>query len=131
MPDVLSGAKDALCGDVLTLSLDGRTLAAKAVTPAGKSLPLAPPFPALPFDATGEPGLYALSQTLASGETIQTPFAVNVKAEESDVRTVHESSAENRLQAGVTDYSREFTTILILALLVLMMAEWWVSCRAG
>jgi hypothetical protein len=131
MPDVLSGAQDALCGDVLSLSLDGRTEKAVAVTPAGKSVPLAPPFPALPFDDTGEAGLYTLSQTLSGGETVQTPFVTNVATVESDVREVAQSSGENQLRAGVTDYGREFTTLLIIALLALMMAEWWVSCRAG
>ncbi len=131
MPDVLSNVADALCGDVLSLSLDGRTAKAVALTPAGKSVSLAPPIPALPFDDTGEAGLYTLSQTLLSGETVQTPFVVNVPTTESDVRTVAESSGENQLRAGVTDYGRELTTLLTIALLALMMAEWWVSCRAG
>ena len=131
MPDVLSGAQDALCGDILSLSLDGRTASAKAMTPSGKSVALAPPFPALPFDDTKAAGLYALTQTLTDGQTVQTPFVVNVPTTESDVRTVSESAGENSLKAGVTDYGREFTTFLIIALLALMMAEWWVSCRAG
>ena len=131
IPDVLSGAKDALCGDVITLSLDGRTASAAAMTPAGKSEALAPPFPALPFEETGEPGLYTLSQTLTGGETVQTPFVVNVAASESDVREVAQSSGENLQRAGVTDYGRELTTLLLIALLALLMAEWWVSCRAG
>ena len=131
MPDVLSNVTDALCGDVLALSLDGRTTKAAAVTPGGKSVSLAPPFPALPFADTGEAGLYTLSQTVIGGETVQMPFVVNVMTAESDVRQVAESSGENRLQAGVTDYGREFTTLLMIALLALMMAEWWVSCRAG
>jgi hypothetical protein len=131
MPDVLSGAQDALCGDVLSLSLDGRTVSAAAVTPSGKSVNLAPPFPALPFDETYEAGLYSLSQTLSSGETVQTPFVTNVATSESDVREVAQSSGDNLLRAGVTDYGREITTLLVIALLALMMAEWWVSCRAG
>ncbi len=131
MPDVLSGAQDALCGDVLSLSLDGRTLKAVAVTPAGESVPLAPPFPALPFEDTGVAGLYTLSQTISGGETSKTPFVVNVATSESDVRKVAQSSGENQFRAGVTDYGREITTLLIIALLALMMAEWWVSCRAG
>ncbi len=131
MPDVLSGVQDALCGDVLSLSLDGRTEKAVAVTPAGNSVTLAPPFPALPFDDTGEAGLYTLSQTITNGETVNTSFVVNVATIESDVREVSQSSGENLLRAGVTDYGRELTTLLIIALLALMMAEWWVSCRAG
>lgn len=131
MPDVLSGARDALCGDVITFSLDGRTASAAVITPAGKSVTLAPPFPALPFDETGEAGLYTLSQTLSGGETVQTPFAVNGTTAESDVLKVSQSSGENWLKAGVTDYGRELTTLLLIVLLALMMAEWWVSCRAG
>jgi hypothetical protein len=131
VPDILSGARDALCGDVLSLSLDGRTSSAAAVTPAGKSVALAPPFPALPFEYTGEAGLYTLSQTLLSGETVKTPFVVNGTTAESDVREVAKSSGENQLKAGITDYGRELTTLLLIALLALMLAEWWVSCRAG
>ncbi len=130
MPEVLSGARDALCGDVLTFSLDGRTVSAKAVTPAGKSVSLAPPLPAMPFDATGQAGLYTLYQTLSGGGTVQTPFVVNVPLLESDVRQVAQSAEEGPLRTGITDYGRELTTLLLIALLALMMAEWWVSCRA-
>jgi hypothetical protein len=131
MPDVLSGTQDVLCGDVITFSLDGRTVSASAVTPAGKSVALVPPYPALPFELTGEAGLYTLSQTLSNGKTVQTPFVTNVATAESDVREVTQGSGENLLKAGVTDYGRELTTLLLFALLALMMAEWWVSCRVG
>ncbi len=131
MPDVLSGIEDALCGDVLTLSLDGRTSSARIQSPSGGSVSLAPPFPALPFDDTGEAGLYTLSQTLTNGVTVQTPFVVNVPLSESDVRQVVGSSGENQSRPGVTDYGREITTFLIIAMLALMLAEWRVSCRAG
>ncbi len=131
MPDTLSDVHDAQCGDILALHLDGRSEAASVLTPGGESFPLAPPYPALPFTGTNIPGIYALQQTLVNDTAADAPFAVNVPVSESDVRFVANSTEGSTAQAGTQYYGLELTGILLFALLALMMAEWWVSCRAG
>ena len=131
MPDTLSNVQDALCGDILTLHLDGRAASASVLSPGGASVTLAPPYPALPFTATDAPGMYTLQQTMVKGEKADAPFAVNVPVSESDVRIVAQSTGANQVQDGIQYYGLELTSLLLFAVLAFMMAEWWVSCRAG
>jgi hypothetical protein len=131
LPDALGGAKDALSGDSIAISLQSRAASAQVLTPSGQAVPLAPPFPALPLTDTQETGVYTLRQTLPEGETIDTRFAVNLPGGESDVRLVSEDSGANQRQAGTQSYGLEWTAFLVLALLLVSMLEWWVSVRAN
>ncbi len=131
MPNAMQNVQDALCGDVLTLDLDGRTASASVLTPGGSSYTLAPPFPVLPFSDTGMPGLYTLSQTMLKGDTVEAAFAVNVPVSESDVRFVDTGAGEGFQMRSTQYYGQELTGLLMLALLALLLMEWWVSCRAG
>ncbi len=131
MPDTLGDVRDALCGDILTLHLDGRAASASVVSPDGTAHTIAPPYPALPFAGTDAPGIYTLSQVMVQGEKADAPFAVNVPVSESDVRFVAQSTGAQKAQGGIQYYGLELTSLLLFALLAFMMAEWWVSCRAG
>ena len=131
MPDTLADVQDAVCGDTIALHLDGRAAMASVQSPEGQSYAIAPPFPALPFADTSKPGIYTLRQTLTNDTLSDVSFAINVPLSESDVRVVAKSTGAMKVQAGIQYYGLELTAILLFILLAFLMAEWWVSCRAG
>lgn len=127
LPDALSLIEDAVCGQRFEFNLSARAESAEVITPSGKSVTIAPPFPALPLTDTDEIGLYTLNQEL-NGRVESVRFSLSIPQKESDVRTVSEPVSFEG-EANVR-YGRDLTGALLLLLIGLMLVEWWVSRRA-
>ena len=119
--------EDAHCGQRLALRHSARADAAQVQLPKGTVIDIS--VPPLPLTNTDEPGIYALRETFGDGSERTSLFAVNLPAEESDLRRVARA-AEMKTDAGqVVHYGIELTKYLLMALLLLSVVEWWVSRR--
>lgn len=102
-------------------------------TPSGRNIPVAPPFPIIPFDDTEEVGVYKLEQILEDGEAVESFFTVHIPVhKESNLR---QSSEMLDIDGWEPDQKvaplgrREIWNILIWAALALILLEWWVYQR--
>lgn len=115
-------------GQVLEISLLPETKQASVLLPNGKSIDIAPPFPALPFADTEQAGIYTLIQ---KNETQQeNVFAVNAKTEGESDLMIQKSQSEQQQEhtKKVIKTGRSIQTFVIIALLLLLLLEWKVNC---
>ncbi len=103
----------------------------QVMTPSGKTIDLAPPYPAASLSDTRETGIYTLVETNAEKEEVRTAFAVNAATEgESELRGVTEQSGQMKQGGGIlTDLS--LRNLFLGLLLVLLLTEWWVYQRGN
>lgn len=102
------------------------------ITPGGRRVPLAPPFPPVPFSDTARPGLYTVVQS-TGGRQVERSFAVHAPAAESAIAPraelpLAEGTAAARGTAGLTN--AELWPWFGWAALAVLILEWWVSARA-
>ncbi len=107
------------------------------VTPFGRTVPLAPPFPAPPFTETTAPGVYQVVQRGSNGSETRTVFAANwvspgqsrlQRGESVDIAAgtagARPGTASPRLEAP-----RELWQVAVVAALLLLVGEWWAFQR--
>ncbi|NLY43626.1 MAG: VWA domain-containing protein [Clostridiaceae bacterium] len=99
------------------------------ITPSGKKVSVAPPFPVMPYAHTEELGFYTIEQRTNKG-TQYDFFAVNFPADESDL-SFHEAQIENDMDSleknnAPYDVGYNMTWIFALFALVVICLEWWV-----
>lgn len=88
------------------------------------------------FSETGEPGLYTVAYTDATGESHTAGrFAINFNnAEESRIQpqpSIRLGQSDVRPDTRETEGRREIWPWLLLAGLAVMLVEWWVAYRRG
>jgi len=102
------------------------------ITPSGRNIQLAPPFPVSLFSDTGEVGIYKLEQ-LIEGEKVESFFTVHIPVrKESNLKQsalVLEAEGQAEEQRAMPMARREIWNILIWAVLALILVEWWVYKR--
>ena len=123
------GAVDAMfCGQPVNIAPDEQAVERQVITPGGRAAPVE----GTVFTDTGEIGVYALREARADGSLRITPFTLHMAPSEADVRHVAAPAiSDRREQAGRQGAGRELTVFLLLAALLLSMAEWEVSRRGA
>lgn len=130
LPEALSGAVDAVCGETIALETGSSAASARVTTPSGRQVLLAPPFPAAPLDDTGEAGLYTLEIETEHGDTRTARFALHAPAAESDLRALPDAAGETGGgRAAAAAGGAALIDFLLIALLLLIALEWGVSRR--
>jgi Ca-activated chloride channel family protein len=105
---------------------------------ADQPITLAPPFPAAVFDQTDRPGIYVVTQDIASGQQRQGTFVVNLfdplqsnLAPVDQLPVLHSTAFGANGQGGqsIPLELRELWPWLAALLLLLLCAEWWLFSR--
>lgn len=126
LPSAVTTVDAAACGEALQIALNERSQSALVVTPSGREVPILSPM----FTETNEIGVYVLQETGLEGEQSVTPFALHMAPSEADVRRVAVSvQGEEIGRVERTGGGNEGTVYVLLAFLLLLLAEWGVSRR--
>lgn len=126
LPPAVTTVGAAACGEVLQIELNERSQSGMVITPSGQEVPVQGPM----FMETNEIGVYILRETGLEGEQSATPFALHMAPSEADVRRVAVSvQGEEMGRVERAGGGNEGTVYLLLAFLLLLLAEWGVSRR--
>ncbi len=123
------GKTSYVCGDAIDLNPDPEADEVKIVDPAGTVHRPELTYPMLPFDKTGQFGIYEMTQKVEDAEMV-TSFAVNFPAETESVNgkpaaSVAQETSEAGNAPGGTRLQEWFLGLLLLAAAV----EWVVYIR--
>ena len=138
MPSAALSAQALTVGSPIELQPEPNARSMYVTLPNGTQVTLAPPFPAAPLTQTDSPGVYTVTQSCADA-TVQTHFAIHLAPDEdADLRRAtpegyidenlissSNESAEITSAAGSID----LTIYVLAALLLCLMAEWWLHNR--
>jgi Ca-activated chloride channel homolog len=106
----------------------------EVITPDGRRVPVAPPFPPQPFTETLVPGVYTVVQVDASGRSTESSFAVNfLNPRESRLTPAAATPAPGTARGRATAAPaapREVWPLAALAAFILLAVEWWAFYRA-
>jgi von Willebrand factor type A domain/Aerotolerance regulator N-terminal len=104
----------------------------EVITPDGRQVQVAPPFPAPPFAETTLPGIYQVVQRDADGAETRSVFGANFAAPVESRLQAGENVAMAAGTAGTKRGTaaellapREIWQVAIIGALVLLVAEWW------
>ncbi len=122
-----TGIDEADCGAPLPIQPQSFAREAAVVTPSGRRVSI--PLTGGRLTDTDERGVYTLVQTDEVGKETALPFALHIPAAESDVRAVAAERMGVAAGASASHYGREWTPLVILLLLALLLMEWWVYRR--
>lgn len=123
-PEPLAGGQEAACGEVMILPWPALAARMTVITPSGRSVALS----SERFADTQEIGVHHLIQTdLEDVETISS-FALHMPAAESDVRYAAQARMLEGIEAAAQG-SFQWTWLIVLLLIGLMLTEWWVYRR--
>jgi hypothetical protein len=121
-------------GEATTLAPLPDAQSVEVVTPDGRRVPVAPPFPPQPFTETAVPGVYTVVQTDASGRVTESSFAVNfLNPRESRLTPAPAAPAPGtaRGRANAAPAApREVWPLAALAAFIVLAVEWWAFYRA-
>lgn len=134
MPSAVSMDASFITGREIEFVLNPSTELARVVRPDGKTVPVAPSFPAEAFRSADIPGVYRLEQE-GSEKTDIRLFAVNVPAQaESNLKGQQALSEVDDGAEGLSGESllagMKLQRLLLGMLLLLLLIEWWVYCHA-
>lgn len=129
VPHAAQGLSDVAAGEPVMLHALPQAEEMAVITPDGRTVTLAPPFPPALLEDTQALGLYTVNQTLPQGQ-VQSRFAVHIPQEESvlqgqSIRTDQAQAAGEQPLRGMAEYA----PYLLLAALLLLLLEWGVSAR--
>lgn len=131
LPSTVRNVDSVFSGDGISFNLDPKAQEAYVTTPTGRNIKIAPPFPAMVFDDTGEAGLYTLSQKTEDGDK-NFYFSVNVPSGiESDLinSTGNNTQAENPIEGSPQkplNTGMNLQGIFLWIILLVLLIEWWV-----
>ncbi len=131
LPSTIKNIESVYPGEALNFNLDPKAQEAFITTPSGRSIKVAPPFPASLFYDTDEVGIYTLNQKMAESES-SFHFTVNVPAEqESDLMKSEIKDSGNDASGGTEEVKPVNTGmnlqwIFLWVILALLLIEWWV-----
>jgi len=130
MPAEALAAREMHVGEAIELAPEPDAADMAVLLPDGARVALAPPFPVLPLTQTDSPGLYTLLQTRAEAVE-RTLFAVNLlPCADSDLR--REAGSGYVTESAPTAYAEgsiSLTPYVLAALLLCLMAEWWLYSK--
>src|SRR6266545_3029814 len=123
-------------GEAAALVPLARAQSLDVVTPDGRQVQVAPPFPAPPFAETTMPGIYQVVQRDTDGTETRSVFGANFSAPSESRLQAGESLAiaagtagSRRGLANDLVAPREIWQVAVIAALVLLVAEWWAFQR--
>ncbi|HML46870.1 MAG TPA: hypothetical protein PKE04_08990, partial [Clostridia bacterium] len=123
-PEPLAAGQEASCGEVMILPWPALAARMTVITPSGRTVPLS----SERFADTQEIGVHHLIQTDLEGVETVSSFALHMPAAESEVRY----AAQARMLEGIdatAQGSFQWTWLILLLLVGLMLTEWWVYRR--
>lgn len=127
----VTGGQSLAPGAAITLQPAAASEQLTVTTPTGETLRVAPPYPAQPFTATAELGVYTVRERVGGRETVAR-FAINAPALESALagaQTLPVTATGAGAAAPTATASRELWPWLIWLALAILAAEWWVYNR--
>ncbi|MGE5560156.1 MAG: vWA domain-containing protein [Chloroflexota bacterium] len=131
LPGRETGLSAAAPGEPVAVRPSPQAESVTVVSPSGASTRIAPPFPAEPYTATGEIGLYTVRERVPGGDRTSY-FAVNPVELESAI-TGADSLPLAVAGTGAADVqttgNRELWPLLAWLALFILAAEWWVYNR--
>lgn len=127
LPESAVQVTDGICGQRLQLALDDRTQSAAVTLPSGRQASVENGV----LSDTEEIGFYRLTEERLEAENRQTVFAMHIPQAESDTVTMAASTAGSRSNGETAGIGREYAVWLLLAALLLLIAEWEVSRRGA
>lgn len=128
-PDSISGMDKVQAGNVLEFAALADSTSVQVIKPDAKRVSLAPPFPLNPFADTELTGIYILEQKNQEGIVLAENFAVNAVTEGESNLIQKEGIYEEAEQKRKIDAGRSLQSLVLILLLLLLGAEWWVSCH--
>lgn len=131
VPSTIKNVENITAGQSISFNLDPRAETVKVKNPSGKSTVLAPPFPARIFNDTGETGLYSLEQGFPEGSghhyfAVNPPSGIESNLLQKTLDTVTEENAEDTDTVKQTRAGFNLQLVILWALLILLLIEWWV-----
>jgi Uncharacterized conserved protein (some members contain a von Willebrand factor type A (vWA) domain) len=121
-----------IAGQEISFNPDPKAETIKAVTPSGKLINVAPPFPAGVFSNTSEIGIYSLQQKGKDFENLSW-FAVNPPAiSESNLRDKGNrevSTTTGSINTGIAKKGLRLKDIFLWLVLIILLLEWRVYTR--
>ena len=129
-PDISQALSNTSAGKPIEVTLEPKSKNAEIILPDGKEVSVAPPFPPEPFWETEQIGFYTVRQTTDDTLTAESIFAVNAKTEgESDISSIYEDVEQKNEKAVKSKAIGSLRNPILILLLCLLLAEWWVNCR--
>ena len=126
-PEPLTGFSDGDCGVPLPIAPQSFAADAVVISPSGKKAPI--PLTGGVFSDTDEIGVYRFVQTDDEGKLSQTPFTLHIPAAESNLQDMPARRNGEPETGRGSAYGREWTPLLILLSVIMMLLEWWVYRR--
>lgn len=127
-PEPLTGFSDGDCGVSLPIAPRSSATSARVVSPSGKETPI--PLTGGVFMDTDEIGVYYFLQADDQENVAQTPFTMHVPVAESNLQNVPDRRNGEPETGRGSAFGREWTFVLILLSIAVMLLEWWVYRRA-
>ena len=125
----LKGKTSYVCGDAIDLNPNPEAEEVVVKTPEGVEYKLELTYPMLPFDNTGQYGVYELTQRIGEAEAVSS-FAVNFPAEtESAGGKPDASAAQEASEAGNVPGGTRLQELFLGLLLMAAAIEWVVYIR--
>lgn len=120
------GQSSYYCGDEITVNPLGTAEKMTMESPSGTKEDIEVKYPIRPYESTNDMGIYKLTQTSKEGET-ESLFALNFPTDtesniDREAKSVTSTSGESLLDSSVLN----LRFILIIAAIVLLIAEWMV-----
>ncbi|MHB1392870.1 MAG: vWA domain-containing protein [Clostridia bacterium] len=122
------GRASYVCGDSIDLSPNPEVKEAAVKDPAGEIHRLELTYPMLPFDKTGQFGVYELTQKLDETDKVSS-FAVNFPAESESVNNKQIPETQKATAAGTAAGGTGLQKWLLGLLLLVAAVEWVVYIR--
>ncbi|HZJ57005.1 MAG TPA: VWA domain-containing protein [Clostridia bacterium] len=132
LPQIVDYDAERFAGDEVEINPFPHAQKVTVENPYGLTMDVGPPFPIPPFSETQEVGVYKVRQRIDEKD-IEGYFTVHIPTlKESDLRLIDQPSTETKIQ---TDDRLRLSTgksvwhYFIWAVLILILAEWWVYQR--
>ena len=123
------GKTSYVCGDAIDLNPNPEVTEAVVKAPEGIEYRLELAYPMLPFDNTGQYGVYELTQKIGETEKVSS-FAVNFPTESESVNSKQEVDiSQEASEVGNTSGGTRLQEWLLGLLLILAAVEWVVYIR--